>query len=132
MRALSPILSAVILLMATLAAGAIMYQYFIDTIETVADKPILYAYNAEYLQDLGIVYVTLDNSGSQVVNITAVHIDCANGEALDIPISQVIDAGETKSLRVSINKTICPTPSVMVIEYDMGDKTYTTEPIKIS
>ncbi|BES82120.1 hypothetical protein [Pyrodictium abyssi] len=131
MRALSPILSAVILLMATLAAGAIMYQYFIDTVETVADKPILYAYNAEYLSDLGVVYVTLDNSGSQKVDIVEAQIDCTNGTQY-IPVSEVIDAGETKALRIQINATACGTPRVLVIKYNVGDKSFTTEPVRIS
>lgn len=130
MRALSPILSAVILLMATLAAGAIMYQYFIDTVETVANKPILYAYNAQYLSDLGVVYVTLDNSGSQKVDIVGAQIDCTN-DTQYIPVSEVIDAGETKVLRIQINAT-CGTPRVLVIKYNAGDKSFTTEPVRIS
>jgi len=131
MRALSPILSAVILLMATLAAGAIMYQYFIDTVEIITDKPILYAYNAEYLSDLGVVYVTLDNSGSQKVDIVKAQIDCTNG-VQDIPLSEKINAGETKTLRIQIDTTACETPRVLVIKYNVGDKSFTTEPIRIS
>jgi len=131
MRALSPILSAVILLMATLAAGAIMYQYFIDTVEIITDKPILYAYNAEYLSDLGVVYVTLDNSGSQKVDIVKAQIDCTNG-VQDILLSEKINAGETKTLRIQIDTTACETPRVLVIKYNVGDKSFTTEPIRIS
>ena len=131
MRALSPILSAVILLMATLAAGAIMYQYFIDTVEIITDKPILYAYNAEYLSDLGVVYVTLDNSGSQKIDIVKAQIDCTNG-VQDIPLSEKINAGETKTLRIQIDTTACETPRVLVIKYNVGDKSFTTEPIRIS
>jgi len=132
MRALSPILSAVILLMATLAAGAIMYQYFIDTVEIITDKPILYAYNAEYLSDLGVVYVTLDNSGSQKVDIVKAQIDCINTTQNIMLSNKTIDAGETKTIRIQINTTECKVPRILVIGYNVGDKSFTTEPIRIS
>lgn len=132
MRAISPILSAVILLLATLAAGAIMYHYFINTVQVMTKKPIVYGYNAEYMADLGVIYVTIDNSGSQPVTLLNATLFCddANNKQVGVTLNgPTIKAGETRTVEISSQ---CKSPRVLIISYKAGDKIYTTDPIRIS
>jgi len=128
MRGLSPILSTVILIMATLAAGAIMYQYFMNTIRNMADKPLFYAYDARYLPELNVVYVNTDNNGEYSVNITKAEITCSNGTMVDVQLGVTVDAGSSYAVRI---ETPCQ-PSVIVLHYLYKGKLYTTEPIRVS
>ncbi len=130
MRAISPIVSAVILLMAALAAGAIIYQYFMGTIRTVTDKPMFYAYDAQYLPDLGVIYVTADNNGNYPVNVTAAQIDCSSGVQAKVPLGVVINAGSTETIRIKPPATCQPV--VVILSYTYVGKNYTTDPIRIS
>ncbi len=128
MRALSPILSTVILIMATLAAGAIMYQYFMGTIRNVADKPLFYVYDARYLPDLRVTYLTADNNGNYPVNITKADITCIDGKVTTVTLNVSIDAGSSQAIRI---KPACA-PSVIVLHYLYKGKNYTTEPIRVN
>jgi flagellin-like protein len=128
MRGLSPILSTVILVMATLAAGAIMYQYFMNTIRNVADKPLFYAYDARYLPELGVIYVSADNNGDYSVNVTKAEITCNDGTVVNQALNVSIDAGSSYAIRIPAQCT----PSVIVLHYTYKGKQYTTEPIRVS
>lgn len=130
MRAISPIVSAVILLMAALAAGAIIYQYFMNTIRTVADKPLFYTYDAQYLPDLGVVYVNADNNGDYPVTVTNATIECAGGATITKALNVTIAPGSTQVIRIDVGSTC--TPEIMVLKYLYKGKTFTTDVIRIS
>jgi|GEM_PF-7031069 len=128
MRGLSPILSTVILIMATLAAGAIMYQYFMNTIRNMADKPMFYVYDARYLPEIGVVYINADNNGDYVVNVTKAEITCTDGSLTTANLDVAIEAGSSYAIRIPVT---CQ-PTVIVLHYLYKGKPYTTEPIRVS
>ncbi len=130
MRAISPIVSAVILLMAALAAGAIIYQYFMNTIRTVADKPLFYTYDAQYLPDLGVVYVNADNNGDYPVTVVNATIECAGGTTLTKALNVTIAPGSSQVIRIDVGSTC--TPEIMVLKYLYKGRAFTTDVIRIS
>jgi len=130
MRAISPIVSAVILLMAALAAGAIIYQYFMNTIRTVADKPLFYTYDAQYLPELGVVYVNADNNGDYPVVVTNATIECVGGTTLTKAVNVTIPPGSSQVIRVDVGTTC--TPEIMILKYMYKGRVFSTDVIRVS
>ena len=130
MRALSPIISAVILLVATIAAGAIIYQYFVGSVETLSSKPIVFTHSARYIPELSILYVGIDNSGEKTVTVQTAQIDCTDGRVVTLNVNTSINAGEDKVIRLDLSNQQC-TPYILVLTYNYNGKTYTTDPIKV-
>ncbi|ABM80807.1 hypothetical protein [Hyperthermus butylicus] len=133
MRAVSPIVSAVILLMASIAAGLIVYQYFLNTVNTMADKPVAYSI-AEYVPETATIYVTVDNAGTTPITVQASKVSCMNGYTfthnLTTPIT--VQGGEKKLIEIPVDQNLCDWPVVLVLMYQAGGKLYTTEPIEVS
>ncbi len=131
MRGLSPILSTVILIMATLAAGAIMYQYFMSTMHNMADKPMFYTYDARYLPELKVIYVSTDNNGNYPINVTAATVECRDGSQLNIKLNNIVDAGSSEVIRIVLGSNSCD-PVVVILHYMYKGKVYTSDPIRVS
>jgi flagellin-like protein len=132
MRALSPILSAIILIMATLAAGAIMYQYFMGTIHNMASKPMFYIYDARYLPELKVVYISADNNGNYDVNVTGAEVTCSDGSIANVPMNYVVKAGSSMALRVDLSKANNCIPKIIILKFIYNNKDFTTEPLRVS
>ncbi len=132
MRALSPLLSAVILIMATVAAGIIVYQYFIGAVKGMTTKPMVYVSNAQYMDAIKRVFVTVYNSGPKTIVIKSANIVCKNGSEITINTTSRINVGESKTLSIPVSSTTC-IPSYIILNYqDTNGKMFSTNPIEIA
>ncbi len=132
MRALSPILSAVILIMATVAAGIIVYQYFIGTVKGMTTKPMVYVNNAQYMDSIKRIFVTIYNSGPKTITIQSANIICKNNAELTINTTATIGVGQSKTLSLPLTNETC-TPIYIILNYkDSTGKTFSTSPIEIA
>ncbi|BEP16977.1 hypothetical protein PYJP_03290 [Pyrofollis japonicus] len=131
MRALSPILSAVILVMATIAAGVIVYQYFMSVVNSAASKPILYVSNAQYIDTIKKIFITIYNSGPKTITIDSAEIFCTNNNSKTVNISETINVDHSKTIIVDIGGDCVP--SYIVLNYsDSTGRSYSSNPIRIS
>jgi len=132
MRALSPILSAVILIMATVAAGIIVYQYFIGTVKSMTTKPMVYVNNVQYLDAIKRVFVTVYNSGPKTVTISSATILCKDNSETTVNLDTTIGVSQSKTISIPVSNSSC-IPAYIILNYtDTTGKTFSIGPIEIA
>jgi flagellin-like protein len=130
MRGLSPIVSSVILLAATIAAGAVLYQYFMTFVEGVTAKPSVFIYNVRYVPEASRLYVTVDNSGSTAVNVSEVEVLCDNGTLAPVSVNDVVvNPGEQKVVSIVVDN--CKPSLVTVSLRDNDGRTFSLGPFEV-
>ncbi len=132
MRALSPILSAVILIMATVAAGIIVYQYFIGTVKGMTTKPMVYVNNAQYMDSIKRIFITVYNSGPKTITVQSVNIVCKDNTELTINTTATVGVGQSKTLSLPLTNQSC-IPVYVILNYkDSTGKTFSTSPVEVA
>jgi hypothetical protein len=130
-RGISPIVSAIILLAASIAAGIIVYQYFIQTVNVMSERPVVY-FTAQYIPEIGRVYVTANNGWTKTITILSADYTCSDGTTKTYNLqSQVsIKPGETATFAIPIPSNCKPV--VVVVHYKSSSgKTYSSEPVNV-
>ncbi|NOZ88443.1 MAG: hypothetical protein GXO15_00775 [Crenarchaeota archaeon] len=76
MRGVSPLVSAAILLAASIAIGYVIYNYASASAAAVAQKPqLLITASADYVGSTAYIELSIKNAGGAAANITRVTID---------------------------------------------------------
>ncbi len=104
MRALSPIISAMILIVAAVVGGMLAYQYFMNTLSTMVMKPHVTIDEATLYTLANMVYIKVSNMGGTPVKVNTINVLC---NATTIIGSSSPDAslepGKTTVFKVSLN-----------------------------
>ena len=129
-RAISPIVSAIILLAASIAAGIIVYQYFIQTVNVMAERPVIY-FTAQYVPEISKIFVTANNGWTKTVTITSIDYTCTDGSTKTFQLTSpvTVKPGETATIAVAVGN--CK-PIVVVVHYrSSSGKVYASEPVNV-
>jgi hypothetical protein len=130
-RAISPIISAIILLAASIAAGIIVYQYFIQTVNVMSERPVVY-FTAQYIPEISKVYVTVNNGWTKSITILSVDYTCSDGSTKTYTLQKQLQVkpGETTTFTVPVASTCKPV--VILVHYKSSSgRTYGSEPVNV-
>ena len=106
-RALSPLVSTIVLISAAIIGGIIVYNYFQNSVNTIAASSgaLQVSASTTYINEqTKLVHVDLVNTYSKPITVSAVTVVLDNGTQKDITLSQAqtIAAGSKATLIVSV------------------------------
>lgn len=131
LRAISPIVSAIILLAASIAAGIIVYQYFIQTVNVMSERPVVY-FTAQYIPEISKIYVTVNNGWTKTITIVSADYTCSDGTTKTYTLQKqvAVKPGETATFTIPVASTCKPV--VIVVHYKSSSgKAYSSEPVNV-
>ncbi len=131
MKALSPIVSAIILIVAAVIGGTIAYQYFASTLSTLTSKSVVVVDQASVF-DNKVVFVSVSIfSKKNEINLLGLKIICGSQVKNIVQGDPGLEVNGTTITYVS-NTDICSNPEDLLISvvYGLGDKVLVTEPVK--
>ncbi len=157
-RALSPILSTMILLSAALIAGIILYTYFSNTMQGMVNTPNPVVEQAVYYPGIGAIYVKIRNYGgapvplnnSELVIVGSGGVRCACTVACTEPASLKPSGVFTATIYGSSGETSIPACNVtcsgidaclpalesgdayIIFEYPYAGSLQSTQPVSIA
>ena len=132
-RGMSPLVATVVLISATVVGGLLVYNYFQQSVDTVAatSATLALTVRSDYLTaSTRLVYIEAVNFYDLPVNVTGVWIVGSDGSHFKLPASSVkgvpavIEPGE----KASIIATVPANAAAVYLEYTVGDQRLMTQP----
>ncbi len=132
-RGMSPLVATVVLISATVVGGLLVYNYFQQSLDTVAatSATLALTVRSDYLTpNTRLVYIEAVNFYDLPVNVSAVWVVAADGSHSRLPTSSVkglpalIEPGE----KATLIATVPASASAVYLEYSVGDQTLMTQP----
>ncbi len=102
MRALSPIVSVVILVIAAIIGGTLVYQYFLTTMAALIAKPNIVIDEAFLYTSLNRLYVKVSNLGTTPVKVVGVNFYCGEASVFREVTPTLLKPGDSVSLEVTL------------------------------
>ncbi len=104
MKALSPIVSAVILIVAAIIGGTLAYQYFISTMTSMVSKPNVVVDEALAYTVLNKMFVKVSNMGMTPVKLDSIVVYCDASAPQRLALGSVeLRPGKSVTLNVTID-----------------------------
>ncbi len=131
-RALSPLVSSVVLISAAIIGGVIVYNYFQSNINSIAAATGSIQISADYTylnSTTKVVYLEVLNTYKKPITISSIKVVLDNGTTITIDIQdQIVDSGSKGSLIVNVPAS----GKLVYLVYQLGEKTMYSSPIQIS
>lgn len=131
-RALSPLVSSVVLISAAVIGGVIVYNYFQSNINSIAAATGSLQISADYTylnSTTKIVYLEVLNTYKKPITISSIKVVLDNGTTITIDTQdQTVDSGSKGSLIVNVPAS----GKLVYVVYQLGEKTMYSNPIQIS
>jgi flagellin-like protein len=104
MKALSPIISAVILIVAAIIGGTLAYQYFIATMASMVSKPNVVVDEAIAYTTLNTIFVKVSNMGMTPAKLKELTIYCDSNRPQVIALGSIeLRPGKTVTLNATVD-----------------------------
>jgi len=145
-KALSPIVSTLILIAAALIGAAVIYRYFTTASLIATTKPELVIEDASYNPASQTLFMSIRNMGLITVQGVEIHIMCSDGTEITIPgssatllspseidLTQVkLNPGDTLTILVQLSSTTCVAQQAYLVYGVPGSQQqYVSKPITV-
>jgi hypothetical protein len=131
-RALSPLVSSVVLISAAVIGGVIVYNYFQSNINSIAAATGSLQVSADYTyinSTTKMVYLEVLNTYRKPVTLTGVKVVFTNGSIQNVNIEETtVDSGSKGSVIVSVPSEA----RILYLVYTIDGRTMYSNPIKVS
>jgi len=128
-KALSPIVSTLILIAATLVGAALVYKYFTTASLIATTKPELTVEDASYNPVSQTLFMSIRNMGLVTVQGIEIHVMCSDGSEITIPSSNAtilspvnvdlaqikLSPGDTLTILARFSSTACIAQQVYLV-----------------
>ncbi len=126
MKGISSIVATALLLAMTIAGGVLLYTFATKYLANAGSGRII-IHEAYYISSTGSLRVTVENIGSNEVNVTGVEVVYSNGSSISQAINTPVKPGEVKTISISLGTGV--QPLYVIVKYD-NDKAH-TEPFEV-
>ncbi len=135
MRALSPIVSAIILIVAAIIGGTLAYQYFLNTMTAMVSKPNIVVDEALLYTVLNKLFIRVSNMGMTPVTLEKATVLCDNTQPLTVSLGGFeLRPGKSITLNVTVDGSklsACSRVFLTVTYSAVNFGTDTTRPIEV-
>jgi len=117
-RALSPLVSTIVLISAAIVGGIIVYNYFQNSVNTIAASSgtLQVSVSTAYLNDqTKIVHIDLINTYSKPINVTGVTVFLDDGTQKEFKLNQTVTV--TAGSRASLIESVPANARVLYVDY---------------
>jgi len=125
-KGISSIVATALLLAMTIAGGVLLYTFATKYLANAGSGRII-IHEAYYISSTGSLRVTVENIGSNEVNVTGVEIVYSNGSSISQAINTPVKPGEVKTISIPLGTGV--QPLYVIVKYD-NDKAH-TEPFEV-
>jgi flagellin-like protein len=125
-KGISSIVATALLLAMTIAGGVLLYTFATKYLANAGSGRII-IHEAYYISSTGSLRVTVENIGSNEVNVTGVEVVYSNGSSISQAINTPVKPGEVKTISISLSTGV--QPLYVIVKYD-NDKAH-TEPFEV-
>jgi flagellin-like protein len=125
-KGISSIVATALLLAMTIAGGVLLYTFATKYLANAGSGRII-IHEAYYISSTGSLRVTVENIGSNEVNVTGVEVVYSNGSSISQAINTPVKPGEVKTISISLGTGV--QPLYVIVKYD-NDKAH-TEPFEV-
>jgi hypothetical protein len=131
-RALSPLVSTIVLISAAIVGGIIVYNYFQNNVNTIAASSgaLQVSASATYLNaQTKLVHVELVNTYSKPVNVTGVTVVLADGTQKSVTLSQpqTVAAGSKATFIVDVPASA----KILYVDYTYNGQSMESSAVQI-
>ncbi|MEB3850957.1 MAG: hypothetical protein LRS49_00040 [Desulfurococcales archaeon] len=130
-RALSPLVSSVVLISAAVIGGVIVYNYFQSNVNAIAAATGSLQVSADYTylnETAKIVYLEVMNTYKKPVTITGAQAITGSGNKINLTISNVTIDSSSKG---TIIVTVPADAKIIYLLYTVDGKTLYSSPIQV-
>jgi len=128
-KALSPIVSTLILIAAALVGAALIYKYFTTASLIATTKPELMVEDASYNPASQTLFMSIRNMGLVTVQGVEIHVICSDGTEITVPSSSAtilspadvdltqikLNPGDTLTILAQFPSTTCVAQQVYLV-----------------
>jgi flagellin-like protein len=125
-KGISSIVATALLLAMTIAGGVLLYTFATKYLANAGSGRII-IHEAYYISSTGSLRVTVENIGSNEVNVTGVEVVYSNGSSISQAITTPVKPGEVKTISIPLSTGV--QPLYVIVKYD-NDKAH-TEPFEV-
>jgi flagellin-like protein len=125
-KGISSIVATALLLAMTIAGGVLLYTFATKYLANAGSGRII-IHEAYYISSTGSLRVTVENIGSNEVNVTGVEVIYSSGDSINQAINTPVKPGEVKTISISLSTGV--QPLYVIVKYD-NDNAH-TEPFEV-